>query len=434
VPYRTGPVPGDSIFGGNNDINPTPTKGTFIFHSPADSNLHRFEVVSVDNSDAEDPVPAATHFWTLESPVPTLVFTSVPPNDQFAIRYRTERWDGLRFTFSTRDPSTFEQEYSWSVDDTLHWSDWDPNPEALVTALNFSSVYRDTHMIYARARNRWGVVSVDSSRRFTAVVPAFDSSGFTPRILIINSTRPVSPTSPWYPDSNLIKAFYSELMDSVGKPPGTFDIWSTQSQTHFPTRRILGQYSAIIYVLDQKIAPIGGAAYLFNAARRTLVQDYLNVGGKLIFSSPPEIELAFGGPFPYTVWAEGVFHIVTERIRKNPNADFAGGRGLRGYPNFQLDPAKFHPDSLLVTGGVAALRGLAVNYPLRFAETISLFDSRTDDPFYENQPLGVRYLAPEPVPPARRTYSVVFFAFPLYYAEKSAAIGMLRQALFDIQE
>ena len=42
VPYKTGIVAGDSVYGADTTNHSSPTRGKFIFNSPADSNMHRF--------------------------------------------------------------------------------------------------------------------------------------------------------------------------------------------------------------------------------------------------------------------------------------------------------------------------------------------------------------------------------------------------------
>ena len=65
VPYITGPISGDSIVGSNPIVNQSSTRGTFIFSSLADSNLHTFEVAAIDDNNAIDETPARVRFWTL---------------------------------------------------------------------------------------------------------------------------------------------------------------------------------------------------------------------------------------------------------------------------------------------------------------------------------------------------------------------------------
>jgi hypothetical protein len=452
VPYKTGIVPSDSLLGGDNDHNIAPTKGTFIFFSPADSNMHTFEVKSVDNNDVEDPSPAVVHFWTLKSPIPSVRFRSpsgavggVPSAGSFAIRYKTELWPGLRFTFDSFDASTFDLQFSWKVDsvtagvDSLRWSPWNASNDAYLTALDFATISADTHKFYVRGRNRYGVIGSARDTTFVVTIPEFDRPGFPGRTLILNNNRTAAPVSIFNPDSVMLKAYYSEVMDSLGRT-GNFDIYTTQSRTPvgtLPTRKYLGNYSTVFFVSEQRLSGIVAAQYAFNTTKQQLVKDYLVVGGKLLFDGPQDLDLFIGS---YPQWADSVFHMdpnfMFPLLRKNRALDFIGAKGLLGYATVRLDSAKFPVDSTIVVSGVRvpAMRGIALGYSRGFAETISLFDSGKDSVGFENQPLGVRFLAPPAIPPARPTYSVVYFGFPLYFAVKSDLIRTLQKGYADIND
>jgi hypothetical protein len=454
VPYPTGVVPGDSLVGADPLKNEAPTKGVFLFDSPSDSNMHRFEVSSIDNSDAIDPTPAVTNFWTLRSPGPTIFFSQVPPNGLLVLRYPTERNPGLLFRFGGIDPSTDEREYSWSVDDTLHWSDWDLQPQAIVAAIDFHHETSDTHRIFVRARNRWGVLSPIINATFVASVPPIDDPNWPKRVLIINNCRDyVSPAFPaWMPpvDTSDVNNFYIDVMSPLGRTlggtnEGDFDIWTTSSHSYaFPSRDVFGRYTSVLLLSEQELSRLNAAAVRnrFTSNNLQTLNDYLYIGGKLIFSGPPNIVYAFPAPFSpplpavsgYETWADEFLHLVTRvsqplfTLIQNESFDFAGAKGHRGYPNVVLDSTKLPPEA----GGL--LRNIAINFPRGFGQTISFFDSKSDSVGFEDAPLGVRYLAPPPIPPTRQTYSVVYFGFPLYYAERSDVIETLRKAFEDINE
>jgi hypothetical protein len=424
VPYHAGIVPGDSLRGANPLNLEAPTKGTFIFSSHADSNMHRFEVVSVDNNDAVDPTPAVVHFWTLRSPSPTAVITGIPAGLRYIIRYPTRRSPGLTFTFAGIDPSTNERDYSWSVDDTLHWSEWNRQASAVVDASYLQHDTSDTHRIFLRVRNRWGVVSPIVSSTFLARVPPIDDPSYPRRTLIINNCKITGPGSV---DSNAVKQFYASIMDSLGMG-GRYTIWTTGtphpplSNYAFPSRDTMMTYTSILIVFDQATAAIGADAQRrLDISKQDTLSEYLNVGGKLIWSGTPSISVAIAD---YGSWANLYFHAVP--WLQNSQLDFTGVTGLLGYPNVRLDTLK--------ADSGYALSNIATAFPRGFGQAIFLFRSKTPGSQFQNAPVGVRYLAPEPTPPARQTYSVVFLGFPLYYAVRSDAVEVLRKALSDINE
>jgi hypothetical protein len=444
VPYKTGPVPGDSIYGGNPDVNHSPTKGTFIFGSPDTANVHKFEVRAIDNSDVQDPNPAYVFFWTLQSPQPTVLFASQPPptGTQYVLRHLTERFTGLRFTFTTLDPSTFEQQYSWCVDDTVdrrnnnrpRWSAWSSDALAIVTGSSFLDTTADVsviHPMFLRARNKWGVISLPIRTTFVSILPSIDDPTYPRKILIINNDKNGSGTLR-DPDTTRVNDFYRGLMNSLGKGDRT-TIWTRASAGYnFPPLTVLTKFSTVLFLYEQVYLPFPSPdrARIFSVVNQDSLRAYLIMGGKLIVSSPPSIETNFAnyldGLPPRQPWSYEIFHVTN--TYNNPERDFAGVRGALGYPTMRLDSLKVTADSSY------AIRNIRVNPPRGFAQAISLFDSRSDNPTYENRPVGVRYLAPPPVPPARQTYSVVFFGFPLYYAERVAVEAALSQAFIDINE
>lgn len=439
VPYKTGLIPTDSVCGVSPLTLQSPTTGTFIFDSPADSNMHMFEVRSVDNNDEVDLTPAIVNFWTLVSPgsVVQIDTLRLPPPNAFAIRHPTERWPGLPIYYRSLDPNNqFGVTFSYSIDDTVSWSDWTEDNVAYVTASMFKPVVSGAHTFYVRARNRWGVISPTESRVFTATIPAFDTPGYQSRYLIINNNSTTGTISAYNPDSNMVKAFYTELMDSIGKS-GQFDIWTTQRAAtgigNLPERPFLGQYIGVVFVHEKRVAPIGGGQYVLTPAKQERLIEYLNVGGKLIFSSPPNIAQSITG---YNdgpgAWAFNIFHLSGFLV--NGRRDLVGTNGLSGYPNMPFDTTKIHPDSLAPGTSIRALGTMSMNFPRGFAEVISRWNSAAGDPFWQGGPVGIRYLAPPPQPPARQMYSMVFYGHPLYLVQKSNAIEALRKAFIDINE
>jgi len=444
VPYPTGTISGDSLVGADPLNNETPTKGVFIFDSPGDQNLHRFLVSAIDNSETIDPTPAVVNFWTLPSPGLTVFISTGPTvsSSPFVLRYPTDKSPGLVFTFGGIDPSTSDRDYSWSVDDTSGWSVWDGGAAATITAIQFEETGSDTHMFFLRGRNRWGVISPVATRQFRASVPPIDSLGWTKKTLVINNCRITSPPSPvWMPpvDSALVNEFYRGVMDSLGKTLGVdYDLYVTSGNAYrFPTRDVLAKYTSILLLSEQELPNSGlGAQTRIDAGKQALLVEYLNIGGKLIFSGSPNIKLMFGlaTSTAWDVLGNSVFHILTAvstprfPLVQNEGFDFDGGIGKLDYPNVQIDSTKLPPEA------AGTLRNIALSYPRGFGQTIFEFDSRSDSTSFENLPVGIRYLAPPPIFPARQTFSVVYFGFPLYYAEKSGVIAALRKAFEDINE
>lgn len=437
VPYKTGIVPTDSIIGMDRLVLQSPTTGTFIFSSPADSNLHRFEISSIDNRDVIDPNPARVNFWTLRSPGSVVTIQAGPDTNSNAlcIRYPTDVFLGLRFQFLSLDPNnTQDISYQWAVDDTSQWSPWQIENFAFVTASSFNPIASGRHTFYVRSRNRWGVLSPVARRPFTVIIPEFDDPAYQQRILIVNSTAPPGTGSAYSIDTNAVRSFYSSVFDSVGKA-GKYDILhlAPSPTTRFPTFAQLGRYSLLVFLLESKPPVLGlGRQYAIDATRLQRMLDYARVGGRLIFSGIPDPITNFGGETNYRRFMDSILYvrsIVPQLpVLQNNNRDFIGMKGQFGYPNIMVDPAKLHPDSL------GAIRYIALAYPTSFAQAIGLYDSRVNDPLFEDQPVAVRFLAAPTTPPVREAYSIVYFGFPLYYCQTSAVIQGMRKALSDVKE
>ncbi len=449
VPYPTGFIATDWLRGADPLFNEAPNKGIFIFDSPADSNMHRFEVWAIDNNEVIDPTPAKIHFWTLPSPGLTVTISAGPTTASaaYVLRYPTERTPGLLFGFTATDPSTNERDYSWAVDDTANWSPWNPQATATVTAIDFEETGSDTHTFFLRGRNKWGVESPIVNRLFRAIVPSIDDPNWPKKTLVINNSRLTNAGPPaWMPpvDTNMVNAFYREIMDSLGKVEGThYDLWTTSARTAgggyvFPDTNVLESYTSVLLLSEQDQAASGLNALtrLDPTVEQRILRTYLNIGGKLIFSGSPNILLTFGTPSS-TTWPEfgdEIFHVLTDASAPpvpytlNAAYDFVGSKGNLGYPDTRVDSAK------LPATAFGAIKDISINFPRGFGQTICEFDSKIDSVGFEDQPLGVRYLAPPPIGPGRETYSVVYFGHPLYYVMKSDAIGVLRKAFADIKE
>jgi len=451
VPYPSGLLATDWIKGADPLFNEAPNKGVFIFDSPADSNMHRFEVWAIDNNEVIDPTPATINFWTLPSPGLTVNFANGPSLTTFSwvLRYPTERTPGLVFGFGAVDASTNERDYTWSVDDTMHWSAWNPQASGTVTGTHLQETGSDTHTIFLQGRNKWGVLSPVVSRQFRAAIPPLDDPNWPQKTLLLNNTRITSNTT-WMPGvpADSVSNFYREVLTSIGKTEGVdYDIFTTSANSYaFPPLETIIEYTSILLVAEQEIssAPFGELTRI--GTKRTTIQTYLDLGGKLIFSGPPNVSLLFSlTTADWSLFADDVFKVLTEMSQPpfpytvNQAYDFNQAMGILGYPSIAVDTTKL---PAVATG---AIKNIGVNFPRGFGQTIYEFGAKTDTVFFLNpltggftafngSPIGSRFLAPPAIPPGRQTFSAIYFGFPLYYMEKSAVVEALRKSFEDINE
>jgi hypothetical protein len=275
------------------------------------------------------------------------------------------------------------------------------------------------------------------------IVPPIDDPGYAKRTLIINNDLN-GPGNWGGPTLARVDSFYDGIMESLGRA-GSYTIWRIAQTTppyQWPPRDTLAKYTSVFVLMEQFIPAIGtGSQQKFQAGQQALFKEYLNIGGKLIWSGTPNCPNGISNYAPPNIptgsWSYDVFHI-TANLPQTPylmcqGADFNGVRGDLGYPSIALDTAKINPllgDSLKVVKNIG---NIGFNFPRGFAQTISFFNSRFGSGF-QNFPVGIRFLAPEPLPGEPQTYSVVFFGFGLYYGERTAVVQAIGKAFQDINE
>jgi hypothetical protein len=250
-------------------------------------------------------------------------------------------------------------------------------------------------------------------------------------------------------DTADVNAFYADAMLAIGVD---FDIWTSAANGYtFPTIQTMAQYTSILLLEEQEIANASfglGVRPRITASKVNLLRQYLDIGGKLIFSGAPNILLTFGtlsnspwwffddpsATIPPVSLANEIFHVQTLysppelEFVQNDAFDLVGATGILGYPDVEVDTTKLPAEAM------GAIRNISLNYPRGFGQTIYHFDSRVDSVEFEGSPIGVRYLAPPAIAPARQTYSVIYYGFPLYYMMKDDVIEVLRKSFEDINE
>jgi hypothetical protein len=275
-------------------------------------------------------------------------------------------------------------------------------------------------------------------------VPAINDPTLPKRTLIVNDDlngiNGTGVPGRGRPTLAQVDSFYAEIMDSLGRT-GKYDVWrvaQTVPAYQWPPRDTLGKYTSVIVLMEQFIPAIGpGSQQKFQGGPQGIFREYLNVGGNLIWSGTPNTPNGINGYNPLGVqtgtWATDIFHI-TPNTQQSPyfmsqGLDFNGVRGDLGYPDIPLDTSRIAPDS---ANAIKNIGNIGINFPYGFAQTTSFFRSRFGT-FYENFPVGIRFLGVRPPGSQRRTFSVVHFGFGLYYGEKSAVISSLRKAFLDIE-
>ncbi len=415
-------VSGDTVLAADKAII-NPNKGVFIFESKDTLNPHTFEVKAVDNLGAEDPNPPSVTFWTPQAlPPVTVIDQPYPPDSTLMIDHVTDTYPGLTFYFEGIDRSSKSLVYSWTVD-SVRWSPYSTDQQAIVTASDLRPPYTGVHTFYVKARNDYGLEDpTPASRQFSVIVPTFTDPSAPHRILVLDDTRSGTARRGFVVNTQ-VDTFYQALFTTLGRD-GTYDLWNVK-KSGFPTSLVLSRYNAVVFANENYR---GENPTQVTTVVSSLLSSYLSVGGKMIISSW-QLPNLFSNPdsfFVNNVHAQTVreqflpFPPYTFYHVNNYSQDFIGATGALGYPDVIMDTTKMD------TSWHGGMEYMAFISPRGFAEVIYTYNSKTLDRNFQGRSSGLRYLG--------LTYSVVYFGFPLYYAERQTAPLVLQKAFQDIGE
>jgi hypothetical protein len=434
-------------------VHVNPNSGTFIFDSQDLLNPHTYEIASIDNDGLIDPTPATLNFNTPQVDAPATEIIAAPIDTVLVLDYKTDTFEGVQFQFQGIDKNSRTLDYQWVVDKeiwlertgSIPWSEFSPATSAFVTAADFPDKYGDTHTFYVRARNEFGSIdtlgfftqtvneatggtrvdTVYARARFNTVYPFFKRPGYTPRTLLINNafdfdTLAIDPSRP---NSQMLEDYYRGIYSELGMTEGTdYDIWRVNANTGFPGRGMMGNYNKVHFIGDVvnfenfKWSRPTGTERALVPGRQTILIDYCNIGGKLLFNgwnTTRTDQISANDNF-----LRNILHMSNMIGPFGPGVDqfqYVGSKGQpgTGYPDAPLDQAKVD------TAFHGALNWQWAYQLSGFGEIIYRFDSKTNLPYMENQPIGIRYLG--------ITYDVFFISFPLYYTERAAAKEIIRK-------
>jgi hypothetical protein len=462
-------------------VHTKPTSGTFIFDSQDSLNPHTFEVVAIDNRAARG-LPASISFITPRVGAPRTRILVAPNDTVMVVNDKSVSWNGIPFTFQGFDPNSRTVDYQWVVDRDqwpaghVPWSEFSSQTTVYVTAKDFPDPLATNHTFYVRSRNEFGVIdtagvyvaarydannnvilgydTIYARADFRTLYPAFRQSGYSNRILIVNMSYNCLGASVGRPDSTYIDQYYSQMLNNIGWS-GKYDVFnviddSKTKEKKFPNRRTLGQYSTIILVADVINTDLNTGLYdwthPFSSERKTTVIDYLNIGGKMIFS-------AWGMPWGLNGGNNDNFMPDICHMQDNTgdldtlaHPGFLGAFGQKGYPSVVIDTAKVAavwPKPVDAPGPPDSVWGLHWMYVGRtsgFGEIIYKYNTTDDNTInfgfttynFKGQVCATRYIGV--------TYDVIYLGFPLYFvncpgvADVPSATAVLRKALSDMNQ
>ncbi len=410
-------------------VHESPNSGKFIFESDDFYNRHKFELVAVDNESAVSAIDSI-RFWNKKVDPPMFrggISGPASTDTVFVLDNITLTWPGIPFTYQAQDKNSRIIEYSWHLD-SQPWSDWSQVNSAYVTNQFMDTPYTGRHVFHVRARNEFGSITPPDSQpsaSFFSVYPPFVQPHYVKRLLLVNEARayfpPGVPDNPQQPGTARMSKYYSDIMDTLGV---AWDVWNTVDKGQ-PKAIDMANYSTIVIFPD--VLPFIGATRPKMIIQSQRYGIYMDAGGCVILTGIPWPILLVNFQFPESLLVKhmslagddaGSGYLVNTNSRPPFDCIGAFGNERLGYPDVTFDSTK------LDTSWHGGFPYLSVFRPAGFGEVIFRYNSRIDSTYFENQPMGLRYLG--------LTYKSVYFGIPLYFVPQDKSIVIMRKALQDV--
>ena len=232
-------------------------------------------------------------------------------------------------------------------------------------------------------------------------------------ILVVDETNNWTTTS--FPRDAQQDSFYNYLMATY-KSEG-YDFGTTVQK---PILADLGPYSTVLWHSDDP------SQFLASNDSSTL-REYMSHGGKLWFTGwKPTGDIRNSITYPATFAAGNILYdnFKISRVElSGTNDSFQTAVGLKGYPDVNVDPAKYPASTLF--GGV--FRNIEALTPAGSADTIYVMHMKNDSGPYES-PYEGRACA------VRDSGKTVFFGFPLYYMDMEQAKLVAQKVMLEFGE
>ncbi|OYD16021.1 hypothetical protein CH333_03710 [candidate division WOR-3 bacterium JGI_Cruoil_03_44_89] len=366
---------------------------TIIFESSDTLNLQRFMVRAVDNNGDCDPTPAKRFFYTPLVVAPETEISSPQDGDTFFVLLSpSDWWEGvpLMFTGYDPDPGGAVVDYSYKVD-SKPWSDWQKDTSVVLVPSDFDSL-SGPHTVMVKSRDNTGIEDPTPAEvGFVLLLPSMERS-----MLLVDDTKD-GGGGPGNPTDEQVDDFYASILGGY-----EYDEWDLSDSNL--TKAALANHRIVFWHADHKSYQEHN---VFNYI--DLLQEYLNVGGKLFLGGWKVLyNAADTSAFP-DVFLSGSFVYDYLHIRSADEDDYFLGDflGATGVCSLAVDVNKLYsPMSTALTNVCVLLEGA-------FTEPILYYESLSDDSEFDGKPCGIFYRG--------TVYDVVFFGFPLYYIEEDDA-------------
>ncbi len=276
------------------------TNDTVLFPAPTLRDRHRLWLRAVDSRGRRSELKFAD-FIAMTDP-PTISLSSseeeieqglCPPDSVFALAGPTPSWSGITYSWQADDTDgTIAGYYYWIDDGDRMWIDADdamttftPPDEASVDrpAVTLTFMSSGDHTFYVSAMDDAGAISPIPSRYTIHVdVPTFHED-----LLIVADSDNDFALADLPLTNDQYKAFYRDAAVAAGLAPGGDPTVITPDEL---TRQHLADHATVFWATDnatkayRNVYPlITGIDPAFLARRAALLEQYLEVGGNLLF-------------------------------------------------------------------------------------------------------------------------------------------------------
>lgn len=382
------------------------TQLTIAFNSFAKLNKQRFQVRSIDDKGAKDPLPAEKMIYTIQT-IPPVAEILTPDNnsDLFAKQQVTDWWPGIFLAYQAKDDDGDVVEYAWSIDGS-DWI-WTQDTTMYITPDLFSTPLEGQHTIQVIARDNTNILSTNSATvRINLTEPTF-----TKNILIIDETIERDFPSGLKISDETVDSLYADIF----AVHNTEDWWDYEyhelRDQPLPDLGTLGQYQMVIWHADNR--PSQKPHKFVNHV--DYLKDYLNMGGDLILSGWRILKsFAWEETFPVNFaddsFVKEYLHIRTADETPYYPGDFIGARAAFGTQFVELEVDSTKLAGFPFNGKLSNIN--TIPYRSGFTEVFYTYLNQMGSTLYQyrGQPCALKYTG--------TVFNSVVLGFPLFFIKE----------------
>jgi hypothetical protein len=382
------------------------TQLTIAFNSFAKLNKQRFQVRSVDDKGAKDPLPAEKMLYTIQT-IPPVVEILTPENNAkaFVKQQVTDWWQGILLKYQGNDEDGEIIEYGWSIDGS-DWV-WTNDSTMYITPDLLATPLEGQHTIQVIARDNTNILSVDPATiKINLVEPTFNKN-----ILIIDETNEKDFPSNLRVSDGEVDSLYADIFGVYDSD----DWWDYEyhelRDQPVPDLQTLGQYKMVIWHADNRPSQ---DPHKF-VDHEDYLKDYLNIGGDLILSGWRILKsFAWDETFPVNFsddsFVKEYLHIKTADETPYFPGDFTGARAAFGTDFIELEVDSTKVPGFPFNGNLSNIN--IITYRAGFTEVFYTYLNPMGSALYQyrGQPCALKYTG--------TVFNSVVLGFPLYFIKE----------------